>query len=95
MRCDFIIFSEHAFDRMNDRGILPDEVEFVVQQGTIIKDYPNDQPSPSQLILGFLDSRPLHVVIARDLATDFCLVVTVYFPDSDVWDSTFKIKKQG
>ena len=34
--------------------------------GEVISEYPDDVPFPSCLILGFVGTRPIHVVTARD-----------------------------
>ena len=93
MRCDFVIFSEHALVKMAERGISPEMVEQVIEKGEVIKTYPDDKPSPSQLLLGFFNTRPIHVLIARDIATDFCIVITTYFPDTNLWATNFKTKR--
>ncbi|MFZ2627400.1 MAG: hypothetical protein WAX67_00795 [Rugosibacter sp.] len=41
----------------------------------------------------FDQARPIHVVAARNAATDECHVVTVYVPDPDLWDATFKQRR--
>ena len=53
MDCKDLHFSRHAFERMFQRGIDPNAVAQVVASGEIIADYPDDQPFPSALLLGF------------------------------------------
>lgn len=93
MQCDTVIFSEHAFTRMAERDIEPKAVVQATKTGKIIKEYPDDEPSPSFLLLGFLNESPLHVVVSRDYATDICIVITVYAPDPTQWGFNFSIKK--
>ena len=93
MRCDFIFYSEHAVVKMAERGMNVEEVEAVIQAGEVIRHYPDDQPAPSWLMLGIVNGRPIHVVFARDVATDFCIVITAYQPDETTWGSDFKIKR--
>ncbi|MBK9014506.1 MAG: DUF4258 domain-containing protein [Saprospiraceae bacterium] len=93
MRCDSIFYSEHAIVQMAARNITPAEVEAVLQEGEIIKHYPDDQPSPSWLILGYSKGKAVHVVFSRDIATDFCIIITAYYPDPTVWNPDFKTKK--
>ena len=90
MNCATIYYSRHAFERMFDRAIAPEVVRQIVAQGEVIADYPDDRPFPSALILGFDRTRPIHVVAARNAATDQCHVVTVYLPNPALWDETFK-----
>jgi Domain of unknown function (DUF4258) len=93
MYCKDLFFSRHAFERMFQRGIAPDAVAQVVASGEIIADYPDDQPFPSALLLGFLADQPVHAVVAHDPATDHCYVVTIYRPDPEIWDEAFKKRR--
>lgn len=94
MNCDSIRYSRHAFERMFERAIAPRLVNQIIGEGEVIADYPDDQPYPSALILGFDNGRPIHVVVARDSITNQCHVVTVYVPDPVLWDSAFKQRRQ-
>ena len=58
----------------------------------MIADYLDDKPYPSTLLLGFINGGPVHVVIARDDQTADCYVVTVYVPDSKLWNDDFRIR---
>jgi hypothetical protein len=93
MNCAAIYYSRHAFERMFERTIAPNVIRDVVAKGEIIATYPEDQPYPSALILGFDQARPIHVVVARNAATSECIVVTVYVPDPALWDETFKQRR--
>jgi hypothetical protein len=93
MFCKQIIISRHAIQRMFERGISVQEVETTIQAGEIIKDYPDDQPYPSRLLLGGLSDHPLHVVAAWDEKKDVCIVVTVYRPSPDQWHQDHKTRK--
>jgi hypothetical protein len=93
MNCEIIHYSRHAFERMFERAITPEVIREVVAKGEIIANYPDDRPFPSALILGFDQARPIHVVAARNPATNECHVVTVYVPDPTLWDAAFKQRK--
>jgi hypothetical protein len=93
MNCATIHYSRHAFERMFERAITPDVIWNIVAKGEIIANYPDDQPYPSALILGFEETRPIHVVAARNATTGECHVVTVYVPDPALWDATFKQRR--
>ena len=93
MHCDFVFFSEHAITKMAERDIQIEEVEAVIKKGTVIKHYPEDEPSKSWLILSFSAGQPIHVVVSRDYATGFCIVITAYVPDKSLWEPDFKTKK--
>ena len=60
-----IRFSAHALRQMLARSITVAEVRQVVTGGEAIIEYPDDQPYPSRLMLGFPQGRPVHVVVAR------------------------------
>lgn len=88
-----VVFRVHALRRMFERGITVDEVEAAIKNGEVIEDYPDDTPYPSQLVLGWSDSRPLHVVLARNLSENELIVVTVYEPDPALWEGGFIRRK--
>jgi len=85
-------FSGHAVIQMFKRGILVEEIEAVLQTGRVIKEYPEDLPFPSFLMLGFSANRPLHVVASTDKSGN-CYIITTYEPDITLWDKDFSIKK--
>ena len=85
-----LLFSGHALQRMIPRGIGEPDVRSVLETGDAIEDYPDDTPYPSALYLGFVSGRPVHVVAATDAQTPQIIVVTVYIPDSALWDATFR-----
>jgi len=66
MNCKEIKYSRHAITQMFERQISKTEVEAVIDSGEEITVYPEDQPLPSSLMLGFVDKRPLHIVVAYD-----------------------------
>jgi hypothetical protein len=84
----------HAARRMMERGIGIDEIERVVESGKAIESYPEDEPFPSRLLLGWSGSRPLHVVAADETETDITHVITAYRPDPDKWEDGFERRKQ-
>jgi len=83
----------HAARRMLERNITIDEIEFVIDAGEVIEDYPEDEPFPSRLLLGWPKNRPLHVVAADESDTDITHVITAYQPDPTQWDEGFKRRK--
>ena len=82
-------FSGHVFKRMAERGFSPDSIKAVIQNGTTIKEYPDDTPFPSRLILGYDGGRPVHVVSAYNPDDDTEYVITVYEPDASRWSNDF------
>ena len=78
---------------MFERGIDSDAVLVVIATGEIIASYPEDRPYESELILGFRDALPLHVVVALDRENDTCIEITAYEPKPDQWESDFRTRK--
>lgn len=94
MNCKTINYSRHAFERMFERAIPPEVVDRVILQGEVIASYPDDNPYPSVLVLGFDQNRPIHLVVAHNQETGACHVVTVYVPEPDLWDESFKQRRK-
>ena len=94
MDAKHIEFRVHAVRRMFERGISPQDVKTALTTGEVIASYPDDDPYPSRLVLGFANGRALHVVVARSDQDDMDIVITVYEPDSDVWESDFKRRRK-
>ncbi len=88
-----LVFSTHALRRMAERQIVVDEVESLLAVGEVIERYPDDKPYPSRLMLGWRGSRPIHVVIAENAADNEIIVITVYEPDAEQWDESFRRRK--
>lgn len=93
MVCNSYSFSSHAIKRMFERSLTRDDVVTAIEQGELIKNYPDDTPYPSCLILWFLDTTPVHVVVARDDRELDCYVITAYVPSSTIWQDGFREKK--
>jgi hypothetical protein len=94
MDCRQIIFTGHARKRLFVRGISVDEVRRAIEHGENVEDYPEDKPYPSMLILGWIDQKPVHIVLARVATDGICIIVTVYSPDPQKWEPGFKKRKK-
>lgn len=93
MNCATLRFSRHAFERMFERGLSPAVIEQCLLTAEPIKDYPDDRPFPSVLLLAFHRQTPVHLVVARDALTEDRVVVTVYVPDAKRWGEDFKTRR--
>ena len=92
VQCRELVFSGHALRRMFERRIRADQVRSAVESGQVITEYREDVPFPSCLVLGYVVGQPVHVVVGLgDGGT--CVVVTVYTPSAELWDTDFKTKK--
>jgi len=89
-----LIYRVHAIQRMFERGITAAAVEQAIVAGETVREYPDDIPFPSRLILGRYRDRPLHVVVAEDEATGETIVITVYEPSPAQWQSDFRRRKR-
>lgn len=90
LKCHNIIFTGHAVQRMFQRGISKNDIRICVEHGQIIEEYQDDTPYPSLLLLGFVQNRPIHIVLGIDSENDSCIVVTAYEPDRQLWGENFK-----
>ena len=86
------IYRVHAIERMFERDISELEVEDTISNGEVIQSYIDDKPYPSFLSLKHINSKALHVVYALDESNAF-IVITVYHPDTKIWNDDFKTKK--
>jgi hypothetical protein len=85
-------FTAHALARMFERSISPEECQLVFENGEAIETYPNDEPFPSELRLGFVNGRPIHLVVSCDEETVH--VITAYEPTLDRWEQGFAKRRR-
>ncbi len=87
-----IITTQHSVKRLLQRGISILDVQKVIAEGEIIRQYEDDKPYSSCLILGLnVMGRYLHIVVSHNFENIF--LITAYFPDPAIWQPNFKIKK--
>ncbi len=91
MNCQKYEYTNHCLLRAIERDISIEVIENIIKSGELIREYKDDKPYPSFLILGFKEEKPIHVLVA--ISEETCIVITVYIPDSSLWDNSFKIKK--
>ena len=90
---EHIAITEHARRRLVERGISVNDIIRCIETGEIIKQYEDDKPFPSCLILGAsVDGEYIHVVASHD--SEWIYLITAYQPDTGVWESDFKTKKE-
>lgn len=85
-----IVYQRHAVERMALRAIREEDIEHVLHTGESIEVYAHDTPYPSELLLGWSGTRPLHVVVATDMINRRRIIITAYQPDPNQWDATFR-----
>jgi Domain of unknown function (DUF4258) len=90
-----LVFRVHAIQRIALRGISEAEVRAVLTSGEAIEEYPDDTPYPSRLVLGWVGSRPLHVVAADNPEDEDTIVITAYEPEPNQWEAGFRRRRQA
>jgi len=65
----------------------------VLASRKVFEEYPDDEPYPSRLLLGWIGTRPLHIVAARNPVTEETSIVTVYEPEPDRWQEGFERRR--
>jgi len=68
---------------MFERNISTDDLLSAIKVGEIIESYPDDEPCPSPLMLGFIRDHAYHVVLG--ICDDHLRVITAYIPDDEHW----------
>lgn len=92
-KAEQIAITEHARRRLVERGISVNDIIRCIDAGEIIKQYEDDKPFSSCLILGAtIDGKYIHVEASHD--SEWIYLITAYHPDADVWESDFKTKKE-
>jgi len=76
------------------RLISPEEVKDVLKYGKVIKEYSDDKPNPSRLILSTVNGRPLHVLAAYANEIDSEIIVTAYEPNLEHWSEDFSKRRK-
>ena len=89
-----VYVTNHAAIEMRNDGLKLAEIFFGADNGEIIKQYEDDKPFPSCLMLGYTeDEQVFHSVWAFDRIKKGVVLITVYKPDPEIWESDFKTKK--
>ena len=86
-------FTRHALEKMYERGISPEACEKVARGGEVVESYPEDAPFPSELRMGRVNDRVLHVVVS--FGAGALHVITAYEPDPARWDELFTKRRLG
>ncbi len=90
---DKIVITEHARKRLAERDIKVKDIINCISGGEIIKQYEDDKPLPSCLLLGqMLNYDPVHVVVSCD--EEFIYLITAYRPSPEKWKSDMKTRKE-
>ena len=88
-----IAMTKHANNRLRERSIDIDDVKHAILCGEIIRQYEDDKPFPSCLILGAAgNDKSIHVVASIDF--EMLYIITAYHPDENEWEYDLKTKRR-
>lgn len=90
-----LMFRVHAIHRMFQRHFSKQDIQRGLSSGEVIEEYLDDKPYPSRLVLGWVGSRPIHIVVADNIEDQETIVITVYEPNQDRWGPDFKRRKMS
>lgn len=88
-----LTFRVHAIKRMFERNISVDDVKNVLLDSKVLKEYLDDKPYPSYLVLGWINDRPIHLVIAVNSEINETIIITAYEPSLVEWNKEFDVRK--
>lgn len=88
-----IVMTKHAKSRLVEREITVEDIKNAITTGEIIKQYEDDKPFPSCLLLGLTQQNTqIHVVASID--ESFLYIITAYYPDENEWEADLKTRKE-
>ena len=90
-----VLFLPHAVRQISkqDRMITTKDIRYVIENGEVIEDYPEDTRGHSCLILGFRIGRPIHAVCSPK--DDYLAIITAYIPDVQEWENNYRKRKKS
>jgi len=87
-----IAITKHANIRLHDRRISIDDIKHAIKTGVVIRQYEDDKPFPSCLLLGSAQNgQYIHVVTSINEETLY--IITAYVPSETEWENGFKTRK--
>lgn len=91
-RPEKIALTKHARQRLAERKITIDDIVNGIDTGEVIKQYEDDKPLPSCLVLGLsVNNKYIHIVVSND--EEYIYIITAYYPDPQLWSEDFKTRK--
>ena len=87
-----VVLTEHARQRLVERKISIQDILQAIMTGKIIKQYEDDKPLASCLLLGItINQRPIHLVLSHD--DEFIYLITAYYPNPIQWEADWETRK--
>ena len=88
-----IAVTKHAKIRLTERGITIGDIQNAIRLGEIIRQYEDDKPFPSCLLLGqTAQNKYIHVVASID--DEVLYIITAYYPDVNEWEADLKTRRE-
>ena len=92
-RDECIAMTKHAKTRLTERNITIDAIKSAIKTGEIIKQYEDDTPFPSCLLLGLTEQNEnIHIVVSID--NGYLYIITAYYPDENDWEADYKTRRE-
>lgn len=93
-------YKAHCLKRMLERDISRNDISDCILHGEIIEDYPLSDdntsetsfPSCLMLRIGVLENDVIHVVVGFN--GERIIIISVYRPDAEHWESDFKTRRE-
>ena len=87
-----IFITQHALLRFKQRNISYEDIKYIIKNGEIIEEYPEDYPFPSCLIFGLTDRKTsLHTVVG--VKENELWIITAYYPETEKWKNDFNTRR--
>jgi len=88
-----IAITKHARTRLVERNIFIKDIVNAIKTGEIIKQYEDDKPFPSCLLLGQnVEKEYIHIVASIDNETLY--IITAYYPNENDWEPDLKTRRE-
>ena len=89
-----VIITKHANEERRFDKLSVNEVLESILNGEIIEDYSDDKPLPSCLIFGRVNDKPIHVCVGYNNELKKVRIITVYIPNTKIWQSDLKTRRK-
>jgi len=92
-----LFITKHAIQRLFERSISEEAIEYALLNGKIISEYPDDKPYSSVLVHCMVNNQPLHVVYSIDenkQKVKNYIIITAYRPSVKEWTNDFMTRRE-
>jgi hypothetical protein len=94
LRLGNVEWRKYVLQRLAERSISQNAVTNVLTSGEKIEDHPKDKPYPSALFLGWIEDKPLHVLVAMEEKSEKAYIITAYEPNLEYFEPDFKVRRK-